>query len=134
MTVAKKNQLVGLDIGSHAIKMVEIEHGKKGLSLKNFGIIGLPREAIVEGYVKDQEAVSLAIKNLARNLKSRNKNVAASVSGFSVIIKKILMTNKEEAELEATIHEEAEQYIPFDINEVNLDFDILSGSGEGLLR
>ncbi|MBW1828876.1 MAG: type IV pilus assembly protein PilM [Deltaproteobacteria bacterium] len=130
MTVAKKNQLVGLDIGSHAIKMVEIDHGKKGLSLKNFGIIGLPREAIVEGYVKDKEAVSVAIKKLLRNLKSRNKNTAASVSGFSVIIKKILMSNKEEAELEATIHEEAEQYIPFDINEVNLDFDILSGAGD----
>ena len=130
MTVAKKNQLVGLDIGSHAIKMVEIEHGKKGLSLKNFGIIGLPREAIVEGYVKDKEAVSQAIKKLVRNLKSRNRNAATSVSGFSVIIKKILMSNKEEAELEATIHEEAEQYIPFDINEVNLDFDILSGAGD----
>jgi len=130
MTVVKKNQLVGLDIGSHAIKMVEIDQGKKGLSLKNFGIIGLPREAIVEGYVKDKEVVSVAIKKLLRNLKSRNKNTAASVSGFSVIIKKILMSNKEEAELEATIHEEAEQYIPFDINEVNLDFDILSGEGE----
>ena len=94
MAVAKKNQLVGLDIGSHAIKMVEIDHGKKGLSLKNFGIIGLPREAIVEGYVKDKEAVSVAIKKLLRNLKSRNKNTAASVSGFSVIIKKILLTNK----------------------------------------
>ena len=129
MAVVKKNQLVGLDIGSHAIKMVEIEYGKKGLSLKNFGTIGIPREAIVEGYVKDKEAVSLAIKKLARNLKSRNKNTATSVSGFSVIVKKILMTNREEAELEETIHEEAEQYIPFDINEVNLDFEVLSGEG-----
>ena len=129
MAVAKKNQLVGLDIGSHSIKVVEIDHGRKGLSLKNFGVIGLPREAVVEGYIKDKEAVSSSIKSLIRNLKARNKNVATSVSGFSVIIKKILMSSKAEAELEETIHEEAEQYIPFDINEVNLDFDILSGEG-----
>ncbi len=126
MAVAKKNKLVGLDIGSHSIKMVEIDHGKKGLSLKNFGLIGLPREAIVEGYVKDRESVATAIKKLMRNLKARNKNVATSVSGFSVIIKKILMSHKEEDELVATIQEEAEQYIPFDINDVNLDFDIIT--------
>ncbi|MBW1850861.1 MAG: type IV pilus assembly protein PilM [Deltaproteobacteria bacterium] len=125
MAVAKKNQLIGLDIGSHAIKLVEIEHGKKGMSLKNFGIIGLPREAIVEGCIKDKEAVSLAIKQLIRNLKARNKNVATSISGFSVVIKKIMMSHKDESELVATIQDEAEQYIPFDIDEVNLDFDIL---------
>ena len=129
MAVANKNQLVGLDIGSHSVKVVEIDHGRKGLSLKNFGVIGLPREAVVEGYIKDKVAVSSAIKSLIRNLKTRNKNVATSVSGFSVIIKKILMNSKEETELEKTIYEEAEQYIPFDINEVNLDFDILSGEG-----
>ncbi len=129
MAVAKKNQLIGLDIGSHAVKLVEIDQSKAGMSLKNFGIIGLPREAIVEGYIKDKEAVSLAIKTLFRNLKARNRNVATSISGFSVIIKKIMMGHKDETELESTIQEEAEQYIPFDINEVNLDFDILTPEG-----
>ena len=93
-------------------------------------VLSFPQEAVVEGYVKDKEAVSLAIKNLVRNLKARNKNVATSISGFSVIIKKIMMGHKNESELEATIQEEAEQYIPFDINEVNLDFDILTPEGE----
>ena len=129
MAVAKKNHLIGLDIGSHAVKMVEIDQSKKVMSLKNFGIIGVPREAIVEGYIKDKEAVSQAIKNLFRNLKSRNRNVAISISGFSVIIKKIMMGYMDESELESTIQEEAEQYIPFDINEVNLDFDILNPGG-----
>ncbi len=133
MAVSKKNHLIGLDIGSHAVKLVEIDQSKKVMSLKNFGVIGLPREAIVEGYIKDKEAVSSAIKSLVRNLKARNKNVATSISGFSVIIKKIMMGHKDESELEATIQEEAEQYIPFDINDVNLDFDILApedASGE----
>lgn len=127
MTILKKNQLVGLDIGSHTIKLVEINHSKKGLILKNFGAIGLPPDAIVEGFIKETEIVSSAIKNLFKNLKVKNKNVATSISGFSVIVKKIALSQKEESELEATIQEEAEQYIPFDIQEVNLDFDILSG-------
>ena len=127
MTIHKKNQLIGLDIGCHSIKLVEIDDGKKGRVLKNFGIVGLPFNAIVEGSIKEMEVVAAAIKDLCRNLKIRNKNVATSISGFSVIVKKITLTNKEESELEATIQDEAEQYIPFDISEVNLDFDIMSG-------
>ena len=53
MTIQKKNHLVGLDIGSHSIKLVEIEDTKRGKILKNFGIIGLPQEAIVEGTIKE---------------------------------------------------------------------------------
>lgn len=129
MSIPKKNHLIGLDIGSHAVKLVEIDQSKKEMRLKNFGIIWLPRESVVEGYIKDKEAVSTAIKQLVRNMKARNKNVAISISGFSVIIKKIMIGSKDESELEATIHEEAEQYIPFDINEVNMDFDILGAEG-----
>jgi type IV pilus assembly protein PilM len=130
MAIHKKNQLIGLDIGCHSIKLVEIDDSKKGRILKNFGIVGLPFNAIVEGSIKEMEVVSSAIKDLCRNLKIRNKNVATSISGFSVIVKKITLTNKEESELEATIQDEAEQYIPFDISEVNLDFDIMSGGIE----
>jgi type IV pilus assembly protein PilM len=130
MAVSKKNQLIGLDIGSHSIKVVEIDDGKKGRILKNFGVIGLPPDAIVEGSIKEMDIVSSAIKTLLQNLKVKNKHVATSISGFSVIIKKITVSSKEESELESTIQDEAEQYIPFDINEVNLDFDILSGEKE----
>jgi type IV pilus assembly protein PilM len=130
MPTPKKNQLVGLDIGSHAIKLVEIEDTKKGRILKNFGIIGLPQDAIVEGAIKEMEIVSSAIKTLYKNLKIKNKNVVTSISGYSVIVKKISIQKRGEAELDASIQDEAEQYIPFDINDVNLDYEILSAPGE----
>jgi len=130
MPTSKKNQLVGLDIGSHAIKLVEIEDTKKGRVLKNFGIIGLPQDAIVEGAIKEMEIVSSAIKTLYKNLKVKNKNVVTSISGYSVIVKKISIQKRGEAELDASIQDEAEQYIPFDINDVNLDYEILSPPGE----
>jgi type IV pilus assembly protein PilM len=130
MPTPKKNQLVGLDIGSHAIKLVEVEDTKKGRILKNFGIIGLPQDAIVEGAIKEMEIVSSAIKTLYKNLKIKNKNVVTSISGYSVIVKKISIQKRGEAELDASIQDEAEQYIPFDINDVNLDYEILSPPGE----
>jgi type IV pilus assembly protein PilM len=126
MTIQKKNHLVGLDIGSHSIKLVEIEDTKKGRILKNFGIIGLPQEAIVEGTIKEIGIVSSAIKTLYKNLKVKNKNVVTSISGYSVIVKKISIPKKDEAELETSIQDEAEQYIPFDINDVNLDYEVLT--------
>jgi type IV pilus assembly protein PilM len=125
MAVPRKNQLVGLDIGSHSIKLVEIDHGKKGRVLKNFGVIGLPPEAIVEGAIKEMEVVASAIKTLCKNLKVKNRNVATSISGYSVIVKKIAVGKRGATELERTIQDEAEQYIPFDINDVNLDYDVL---------
>jgi type IV pilus assembly protein PilM len=129
MATSKKNQLIGLDIGSHSIKLAEIEDTKKGKVLKNFGIIGLPQDAIVEGAIKEMEIVSSAIKTLCKQLKVKNKNVVTSISGYSVIVKKISVQKRGEAELEATIQDEAEQYIPFDINDVNLDYEILSLDG-----
>lgn len=130
MPVTKKNQLVGLDIGSHSIKLVEIDDSKKGMILKNFGVIGLPNDAIVEGTIKEMEIVASAIKNLYKNLNIKNKNVCTSISGFSVIVKKISITKRNESELESSIQEEAEQYIPFDISDVNLDYEILTGQEE----
>jgi len=125
VSIQKKNQLVGLDIGCHSIKLVEIDYVKSGMALKSLGIAGLPPDAIVEGGIKEIEVVTSAIKNLFKNLKVKNKNVATSISGYSVIVKKISLEKKEESELEAVIYDEAEQYIPFDIKEVNLDFDTL---------
>lgn len=122
---AKKKGLVGLDIGSNSIKVVEIEYSKRGRVLRNFGMIGTPQEAIVEGAVKNTEAVSAAIKSLFRNLHVKNRNVAVSLSGYSVIAKKIVLDKMEESEIEKAIKEEAEKYIPYGINEVNLDYTVL---------
>jgi len=75
MPIPKKSQLVGLDIGSHTIKLAEIDDNKRGLFLKNFGVIRLPQDAIVEGSIKEMEILSTAIRNLFKNLKIKNKNV-----------------------------------------------------------
>jgi len=130
MPIPKKNQIVGIDIGSHSIKVAEIEDSNKGMILKNFGMIGLPHNAIVEGSIKEMEIVSAALKNLFKNLRIKNKNVATSISGYSVIVKKITIPQKGEEDLEGSIQGEAEQYIPFDINDVNLDFQILPSEKE----
>jgi len=129
MPVLKKNQLIGLDIGSHSIKLVEIDDSKKGMILKNFGIAYLPKDTIVEGSIKEMELAASTLKNLYKNLSIKNKNVATAISGFSVIVKKISITKRDELELESSIQEEAEQYIPFDISDVNLDYEILQSSG-----
>jgi len=105
---------------------VEIEHTKRGRTLQNFGLTVTPPGAIVEGSVKDMEAVSAVIKSLFRNLRVRNSNVAVSLSGYSVIAKKIALEKMAETEIEKAIQEEAEKYIPYDINEVNLDFAVLN--------
>ncbi len=130
MPVPKKNQLVGLDIGSHSIKLVEIDDSKKGMILKNFGIVHLPKDTIVEGSIKEIEIAANAIKSLFKNLNIKNRNVATSISGFSVIVKKISIARRNEAALESSIQEEAEQYIPFDISDVNLDYEILEDGDE----
>jgi len=125
MALKKKNQLVGVDIGSHSIKVVEIDHNKRGRFLKNFGAIGLARNAIREGDIVEMEIVAEALKKLFKNLKIRNRNVAVALSGYPVMAKRITLPNADKGAIESTIHDHAEQYIPFDINDVNLDFDVL---------
>jgi type IV pilus assembly protein PilM len=131
MSVSKKNQLVGIDIGSHSIKVAEVEDSKnQGMVLNNFGMIALPSEAIMDGSIREMEVVAAALKNLLQNLGIKNKNSATSISGYSVIVKKISIPKKAEEELEKSIQSEAEQYIPFDIKDVNLDFQILTSAIE----
>jgi type IV pilus assembly protein PilM len=125
MFFKKKTHLVGLDIGSSSIKAAEVIETKTGNALHNFGMLNIAPGLIEEGTIKDHDAVSKAIRELfsANNLK--NKNVAISIGGYSVIVKKISVQTMTEDELQDTIHFEAEQYIPFDISDVNLDFQIL---------
>jgi type IV pilus assembly protein PilM len=123
----KSKNLVGLDIGSSTIKLVEIKDlGKgKGFQLKSFGIEPLPAEAIVGGTIMDTGAVIDAITRLIRDKNIKNLSVATSVDGNSVIIKRISMMAMSEAELGEAIQWEAGQYIPFDIEEVKIDHQIL---------
>jgi len=102
-----------------------MEEIKGAYKLNNFGIAKLPKETIVNGVIIHGEPIINSIKALLSNLKIDNTYAAISVSGHPVIIKKITLPMMSEEELEANIEIEAEQYIPFDLDEVNIDFQIL---------
>jgi len=121
----KKSQIIGLDIGSHTIKLAQVVEKGKELSLMKFGMKQLNPEVIVDGTVMDQSQVVSAITELIQELELKVKDVAVSVSGHSVIIKRISLPEMSEDELSESINWEAEQYIPFAIDDVNLDFQIL---------
>jgi type IV pilus assembly protein PilM len=123
--------VVGLDIGSSAVKAVEIRPAGKGYKVVAFGSEPVPPDSIVDGAIIDSSAVADAIKRLFSNKAFKTKDVAASLSGNAVIVKKISLPAMTEAELNESIQWEAEQYIPFDIQDVNLDYQILNASGEG---
>lgn len=125
MLFGPKNEVVGLDIGSRTIKVAEVAEVRKGWSLKKFGTIDIEPGAIEEGVVKDHQSVANAIRQLFQNYNIKKKNVAISIGGYSVIVKNITVQNMPEEQLYESINFEAEQYIPFDINDVNLDFQIL---------
>lgn len=119
-------QLLGLDIGSSAIKLVQMREQKGKYVLQKFGIKPLEPEVIVDGTVMDAARVVAAIKDLLQESNVKLKNVAMSISGHSVIVKKITLPPMPDEELEGQVKLAAEQYIPFDINEVNLDFHVLN--------
>jgi len=125
MIFGPKNQVVGLDIGSRTIKAAEAVESKNGWAVKTFGSIDLIPGAIEEGIIKDPQAVASAIRELFRLYNIRQQNVAISIGGYSVIVKNITVQNMPEEQLYDSLNFEAEQYIPFDINDVNLDFQIL---------
>jgi type IV pilus assembly protein PilM len=122
----KIKPLIGLDIGSSTVKLLQLSETKRGYSLEKFGITPLDPELIVDGTVMDAGRVTDAIRQLVAEQNSKIRDVALAVSGNSVIIKKIQVPVMSEDELEESIKWEAEQYIPFDINDVNIDFQILT--------
>ena len=125
--LGKSKSIVGLDIGSSSVKAVEVSVKPKGIDLLHMGVAKLPPEAIVQGAFLNSGAITEAIREAIDNAGIRGKSVATAVSGHSVIVKKISLPTMTREELEESIRWEAEQYIPFDINEVNLDFQILEG-------
>ncbi len=124
------SKVIGLDIGSNAVKMVEIDRSKRRYDLQFVGVAPIPDGAIVEKSLKKPDQVSRAIKALHSYTSSRSKQVAMSVSGKSVIVKQVAMTSMTDTQLEKQIQIEAEPYIPFDIKDVNLDFFIMGDKPE----
>lgn len=128
MIFGKKDHLVGLDIGSSFIKVAELKKSAKGYALQRFGMTRIPPGAIVEGRVVEMEALANDIRLLFKTNKIREKNVAISTGGHSVVIKTINTVKKDDAHLHDSIHAEAEQYIPYDIDDVNIDYQVLGES------
>lgn len=116
--MAKGRNCVGLDIGSSAVKLCALKPTKRGLALQAFDYERLPPETIVDGALMNASIVTDAIQELLARNKIRIKEAAMSVSGNTVIIKKITLPLMTQEELEESIQWEAEQYIPFDIRDV----------------
>jgi type IV pilus assembly protein PilM len=127
--LGKSKAVVGLDIGSSAVKAVELKPAGKKFRVSAYGSEPIPPDSIVDGAIIDSAAVADAIRRLFENKAFKSKEVAASLSGNAVIVKKINLPVMTEAELSESIYWEAEQYIPFDIQDVNLDYQILDAGG-----
>ncbi len=123
--MAEGKNLVGVDIGTSSVKVCQVKETRRGFSLQRFGFAHLSPQTIVDGQVMDSSRVIEALQKAFVDGKIRQKEVALSVSGQSVIIRKITVPMMTPAELEEQIHWEAEQHIPFDIKDVQVDYQVL---------
>jgi type IV pilus assembly protein PilM len=129
--MGKKN-LVGLDIGSSSVKAVELAKKGNGLQLLSLGFENLQTDTIVDGQIMELNNVSNVIANIFNEHQIRTARVAAGVSGHSVIVKNIVLPAMSEEELQESFSWHAEEHIPFDIADVNLDYELTSKSSESL--
>jgi type IV pilus assembly protein PilM len=131
--IGKGKGLVGLDVGSSAVKAVELKKRGDSYELVNFGLELLGQDTVVDGAIMDALSVSAAIERIFTENKIKTRNVATSVSGHSVIVKRITVSAANDEELDSAIPYEAPQHIPFDISDVNLSYQSLgeSLSGQG---
>ncbi|MBV1775471.1 pilus assembly protein PilM [Burkholderiaceae bacterium DAT-1] len=121
--------MIGVDISTSAVKMVELSETGKSLTLERYVIEPLPKDAVQDGNIVNLEAVSETVKRAWRLMGTRVKNVALALPAAAVITKKITMPAEQtEAEMELQVETEANQYIPFALDEVNLDFQVIGPS------
>lgn len=125
MFFRRTKSLVGLDIGSSAVKAVELRLTASGYKVAAIGRELVPPDSIVDGAIIDGGVVAGVIRQVFENSNIKTKEVVASLSGNAVIVKKITLPLMSEDELAESIYWEAEQYIPFDIQDVNLDYQVL---------
>jgi len=123
--------IVGLDIGSSSIKAVELKKSRGGIELAHVGVEPLANDVVVDSMIMDSPAVASAITKLFTESGIKSKAVATSVSGHSVIVKRIPVSTMTEEQLSESINTEAAQHIPFDIADVNIDYQILSDDLSG---
>ena len=128
--VSKEQLVVGVDIGSHAVKVCELKKTDKGYHVHALGSAVIPEGSVDDGTLEEPEAVGAIIADLFKNLNIKNKKVGFSISGYSVIVKKVNLAVMEDEQLEEYLMLEAEQYIPFDISDVYLDYQDLKTNTE----
>ena len=129
--IFNRKSSIGLDIGSGCLKVVQLKDTKGGYELELFDILPLPPELIVDGSIIDSLRLADSLKELLRKAKIKTKDVTVGLAGHSsVIVKRVSLPEMSEEELSESIKFEAEQYIPFDIEDVNLDFQILGPKEE----
>ncbi len=127
---SKARQLAGLDISSSTVKLLELTGGEKeGYRLERYAVEALPRDAVVDGNIANLEGVADAIRRAMRRMGAGIKNVAVALPASAVITKKIILPDGlREQEMELQVESEANQYIPFALDEVNLDFQVVGPS------
>jgi type IV pilus assembly protein PilM len=123
--MAKGNLLLGLDIGSTTVKICLLKELKRGYQLRAFAMEPLPDDTIVDGVVMNSTAVVETIRSLVSRNRIKQKDCAISVSGFSVIVKRISVSLMTDQELERQFHFEVENHIPYDMNDVFVDKHVL---------
>ena len=124
--MAREKLCVGIDIGASSIKVCQLRRSKGGLALDALGHAPLPNETVVDGALMNSARVVETIQEMLASHRIKNKSAALSVSGHSVIIKKIPLPQMTREELEQSIQWEAEQFIPFDMSDVYLDVQIVN--------
>ena len=120
-----KQSVVGLDIGSSSIKSVELKKTKQGYELVSFGLEPLSQDTVVDGAIMDAPLVAAAIGTIFDRQGIKSKAVATALSGHSVIVKPVSLPMMTDEELYDRVQQEASQHIPFDIADVNLDYQLL---------
>jgi len=128
--MAEGNYLVGVDIGSSSIKVCQLKEVRGKRTLVRFGYHPLPPQTIVDGHVMNTAAVLEGLNSLFTQLKIKRREVALAVSGHAVIIKRITLPLMSAAELDEQIDWEAEQQIPYDIKDVQIDYEVLRSRSE----
>ena len=127
-----KKSMVGVDIGSSSVKAVELQGRGKDLQLLSLGFEALESDSVVDGQIIELNAVSNAISNIFNEHKIKTTQVAAGVNGHSVIVKNIVLPQMSEGELQESFAWHAEEHIPFDISDVNLDYHVMDRSGDAI--
>ncbi len=125
-----KKKLISLDIGANSIKLIELAKSRKSMSVERIAVLPTPMNAIVNGEIRDTDALATVISRIFEENKVAKKNIAIALNGSQVIVKKISIPKIDESLIAEQIKWEAEQYIPYEVNEVNLDYNVLKSSDD----